>query len=171
MGGMAVWPAKGVKVMLRKVESRCGRIPAALDRVEIWSMRAAQVMLVVLALASMVLPGATAHADGGTPPDEAAANLLGIFTTLAKLFIKVMYGLIMLAFAVGSVKAGLGAQASTAFGLAGRVSAEMMNLIGGVVIFAVAVMALPLANMVIDTVAKSLFGGGFAVEIHNPFAP
>jgi hypothetical protein len=48
---------------------------------------------------------------------------------------------------------------------------EMMNLVGGVVIVAIAVMALPLANMVIDTVTENVFGGGFSVEIHNPFTP
>jgi L-aminopeptidase/D-esterase-like protein len=77
----------------------------------------------------------------------------------------------MLAFAVGSVKAGLGAQAASAFGLAGRVSMEMMNLVSGAVIFAVAVMALPLANMIIDTVTEALLGSGFSVNIHNPFTP
>lgn len=157
--------------MLREVESRHGEILAGLETVGVWSVRVAQVLLVALVLASLIVPGATVHAQGETPPDEAAANLVGIFTKLAMLFINVMYGLIMLAFAVGSVKAGLGAQASTAFGLAGRVSMEMMNLIGGVVVFAIAVMALPLANMVIDTVTENLLGGGFAIEIHNPFTP
>ncbi len=93
--------------MGRSVEGWCGSIPAALDRVEAWSIRVAQVLLVVLLLASVLVPGATAHADGETPPDEAAASLLGIFTALAKLFIKVMYGLIMLAFAVGNIFLGL----------------------------------------------------------------
>jgi hypothetical protein len=171
IGRTAEWPEKGVKVMEAKVERGYGKILASLDKVELWSIRIAQVLVVALLLASLVVPGANAFAEGETPPDEAASNLLAIFTKLAKLFINVMYGLIMLAFAVGTVKAGLGAQASTAFGLAGRVSMEMMNLVGGVVIFAIAVMALPLANMVIDTVTENVFGGGFSVEIHNPFTP
>lgn len=157
--------------MSAKVEGRYREIMATLDKVELWSIRIAQVLLVVVLLGSLVVPGVTAYAEGGTPPDESAGSLVAIFTKLAELFINVMYGLIMLAFAVGSVKAGLGAQAASAFGLAGRVSMEMMNLVSGAVIFAVAVMALPLANMIIDTVTEALLGSGFSVNIHNPFTP
>jgi hypothetical protein len=153
------------------VEARYNEILGVLDGVELWAHRIVLALILVTLLVVVLAPGLVAHAQGETPPDEAAGELVGIFTSLAKLFIKVMYGLIMLAFAVGSVKAGLGAQAATAFGLAGRVSMEMMSLVSGIVVFAVAVMALPLANMVIDTVTQSLFGGGFTAEIHNPFAP
>jgi len=153
------------------VEANYGRILRALDGVEVWAHRIALALVVATLLVVILAPGSVAHAQGGTPPDEAAGELVGIFTRLAKLFIKVMYGLIMLAFAVGTVKAGLGAQGATAFGLTGRVSMEMMNLVGGVVVFAVAVMTLPLANMIIDTVTQNLFGGDFAPEIHNPFSP
>ncbi len=69
------------------------------------------------------------------------------------------------------MKSGLGAQAAQAFGATGRVSLEMMNLVGGIVIFGIALMTLPLANMIIDTVTEKLFVGGFTVEINNPFAP
>ena len=153
------------------VKKRYNKILGGLDKVELWAHRTAMVMLVITILVIVFVPVDSAHAQDGTPPDEAAANLVGIFTRLAKLFINVMYGLIMLAFAVGSVKAGLGAQAATSFGLSGRVSMEMMSLVGGIVVFAIAVMALPLANMIIDTVAESLFAGSFSPEIHNPFAP
>lgn len=157
--------------MAGMVERRYGEILGALDRVELWARRGALLVLALAVVLCLAVPGTIAHADEGTPPDEAAASLVAIFTQLARLFIKVMYGLIMLAFAVGSVKAGLGAQAAQAFGMAGRVSMEMMSLVGGVVVFAIAVMALPLANMIIDTVTENLFGSGFAIEIHNPFAP
>lgn len=153
------------------VEARYNDILSVLDKVELWARRLILALVVISLLALVLAPGAVAHAEGGTPPDQAAGQLVGIFASLAKLFIKVMYGLIMLAFAVGSVKSGLGAQAATAFGLAGRVSMEMMSLFGGILVFAIAIMTLPLANMVIDTVAESIFGGGFSAEIHNPFAP
>ena len=163
--------AKGVKGMSGMVAGRYNKVLGALDKVEFWAMRTAQVLLVVAVLACLLAPGAIAHAEDGTPPDEAASNLVAIFARLAKLFINVMYGLVLLAFAAGSVKAGLGAQVAQAFGLAGRVSMEMMSLVGGVVVFAVAIMTLPLANMVIDAVSENMFGSGFTVEIHNPFAP
>jgi hypothetical protein len=153
------------------VEARYNEIMATLDKVELWTHRITLALVILAFLVLIVVPFDGAYAQDGTPPDEAASNLVGIFTRLAKLFIKVMYGLIMLAFAVGSVKAGLGAQAATAFGLTGRVSMEMMSLVGGIIVFAIAVMALPLANMIIDTVTESMFGSGFEAEIHNPFAP
>lgn len=142
-----------------------------LYKVQHWTRWAAQGLAVAAILVCLLAPGSIAHAEGETPPDEAANILLTIFSDLGKLFIKVMYGLIMLAFAVGTVKAGLGAQLAQAFGLAGRVSMEMMSLVGGVVVFAIALMALPLANMIIDTVSAHLFGNGFTIEINNPFAP
>lgn len=157
--------------MSRTRENEREMVVRVLDGVEPWARRVAQGLVIAALLAFLLVPSASVHAQGGNPPDEAANNLVMIFTDLAKLFINVMYGLIMLAFAVGTVKSGLGAQAAQAFGLAGRVSMEMMSLVGGIVVFAIALMALPLANMIIDTVSANLFGSGFTVDIHNPFAP
>lgn len=168
---MADWPTKGVESMCGVGKAKYDKIMRIMDRVELWTRRAAQGLVVAAVLVCLLAPGLVAYAQGETPPDEAADNLVTIFTDLAKLFINVMYGLIMLAFAVGTVKAGLGAQAAQAFGLAGRVSMEMMSLVGGIVVFAIALMALPLANMIIDTVSANLFGDGFTIEIHNPLAP
>jgi hypothetical protein len=158
--------------MRELAKSRNEKILDALDKVELWARRAVFCLVVLAVLMAVVAPTAVAYAQGGDPPtDEAANNLVGIFTELGKLAIRVIYALIMIVFAVGTVKAGLGAQAAQAFGATGRVSLEMMNLVGGIVVFGIAVMALPLANMIIDSVTGKLLGGGFSVEIHNPFAP
>ena len=153
-------------------KSRREKVLVALDKVELWARRAVLFLVVVAVLMAVLAPTAVAYAQGGDPPtDDAANNLVGIFTELGKLAIRVIYALIMIVFAVGTVKAGLGAQAAQAFGAAGRVSFEIMNLVGGIVVFGIAIMALPLANMIIDTVTEKLFGGGFSVDIHNPFVP
>ena len=158
--------------MSELAKSRNEKILDTLDKVELWARRAVFCLVVLAVLIVVVAPTAVAYAQDGDPPtDEAANSLVGIFTELGKLAIRVIYALIMIVFAVGTVKAGLGAQAAQAFGATGRVSMEMMNLVGGIVVFGIAVMALPLANMIIDSVTGKLLGGGFSVEIHNPFAP
>lgn len=147
----------------------CGKIVGPLDSVELWAARLALVLVVFALVMAVMAPQSAAYADGDPPPEQAAGNLVGIFTDLGKLAIKVCYALMFIVFAVGSVKSGLGAQAAQAFGATGRVSLELMNLAGGVVIFVIGLMTLPLANMIIDSVTSKLFGGGTAIEIHNPF--
>jgi hypothetical protein len=153
------------------MESRTEKVVRGLDRVALWAGRAAMCLVVLTLLTAVLVPMGVAHAQDGDPPEEAAGNLVAIFTELGRLAIRVIYALIMIVFAVGTVKSGLGAQAAQAFGATGRVSFEMMNLVGGIVVFGIAIMALPLANMIIDKVTEQLFGGGFSVEIHNPFSP
>jgi hypothetical protein len=129
-------------------------------------------LLVLTLLTAVLVPMGVAHAQDGDPPEEAASNLVAIFTALGRMAVRVIYALIAIVFAVGTVKSGLAAQAAQAFGATGRVSFEMMNMVGGIVIFAIAIMALPLANMVIDEVTAALFGGSSSLlEIHNPFSP
>jgi hypothetical protein len=143
-----------------------------LDQAEHAARKAIGVLAILALLMVLLSPTFTASGDDGSPPtDEAAKNLVGIFTNLGKLAIKVIYALIAIIFAVSTVKSGLGAQAAQAFGATGKVSVEMMNLVGGIVIFGIAIMTLPLANMIIDTVTEKLFVGGFSVDISNPFAP
>lgn len=146
-----------------------GRTPGLLDRVGLWAARLALGLVVFALLAAVLAPQGVAYADGDPPPEQAAGNLVEIFTDLGKLAIKVCYALMFIVFAVGSVKSGLGAQTAQAFGATGRVSLELMNLAGGVVIFVIGLMTLPLANMIIDSVTGKLFGGGTTIEIHNPF--
>lgn len=153
------------------METSSERMLKVLEKVAFWAGRAAVCLVALTFVVAMLAPTLVAYAQEGDPPQEAASNLVAIFTELGKLAIRVIYALIMIVFAVGTVKAGLGAQAAQAFGATGRVSFEMMNLVGGIVVFGIAVMALPLANMIIDKVTEQLFGGGFSVEIHNPFSP
>jgi len=97
--------------------------------------------------------------------------MLQIFISLGKLFINIAYGFMFLIFAVGSVKSGLGAQAAMQFGATGRVSLELMNLAGGVVIFIFGLMTLPLVNMIIRSVSEQFVAGGgwdFTIEIPVP---
>ena len=163
---------KGVEIMSKKSSFKVDKVTGQLGQVAYWSRRAITALTLFVFVMMMLNPTAIAYGDDGGPPtEEAASNLVGIFTDLGKLAIKVIYALVMIVFAVGTVKSGLGAQAAQAFGATGRVSLEMMNLVGGIVIFGIAIMTLPLANMIIDTVTEKLFMGGFSVDINNPFAP
>jgi hypothetical protein len=158
--------------MSKKNNFNVDKVLERLTHAEYWARKAIMALVIFAFVMFALNPSAVAYGDDGGPPtDEAASNLVGIFTDLGKLAIKVIYALVMIVFAVGTVKSGLGAQAAQAFGATGRVSLEMMNLVGGIVIFGIAIMTLPLANMIIDTVTDKLFMGGFSVEINNPFAP
>ena len=162
---------KGAGTMSVKGIFQCNKVLSVLDKVEFWARRAIWVLVVVAFVMTALAPTTIVYAEGTPPTDEAASNLVGIFTTLGKLAIKVIYALVLIVFAVGTVKSGLGAQAAQAFGATSRVSQEMMNLVGGILIFGIAIMTLPLANMIIDTVTEKLFIDGFSIEINNPFAP
>jgi hypothetical protein len=141
-----------------------------LDTIETLSHKLAA-LIVWIALASMVLtPGITAYADGsiGGNTDDAALTFIDIFNDLGQLAIKVCYALMFIVFAVGSVKAGLGAQAAQAFGATGRVSMEMLNLVGGIIIFVIGLMTLPIVNTIIDSVSTKLAVDADIGTINNP---
>lgn len=132
-------------------------------------------LLIVLSLFTACLaPFESAFAQGEGPDDPAtgaAGKMLQIFISLGKLFINIAYGFMFLIFAVGSVKSGLGAQAAQQFGATGRVSLELLNLAGGVVIFIFGLMTLPLVNMIIRAVSEQFVAGGgwdFNIEIPVP---
>lgn len=134
--------------------------------------RAANVVLLLTLLGVLFTPNTIVFAQGGGPQDPAvgaAGMMLEIFISLGKLFINIAYGFMFLIFAVGSVKSGLGAQAAQQFGATGRVSLELMNLAGGVVIFIFGLMTLPLVNMIIRAVsAQFIAGGGWDFTIEMP---
>ena len=88
---------------------------------------------------------------------EEIGKMFGVFKGLSNLFIKFAYGAMVLIFAVGMVKSGLTAQAAQQFGAAGKVSGELMNVLGGVVIFVFGILSYPIAEKVINVV---LSGGG-----------
>ncbi len=134
----------------------------------------ANVFLILALLTASLTPTEAAFAQGGGPEDPvtgAAGKMLQIFISLGKLFINIAYGFMFLIFAVGSVKSGLGAQAAQQFGATGRVSLELMNLAGGVVIFIFGLMTLPLVNMIIRAVSEQFVAGGgwdFTIEMPVP---
>lgn len=136
------------------------KVLATLDNVAYWAGKACFVLIVAAMILMVLPPGTVVYAEPDDPAEEAATKLLDIFVRLAKMFIRVAYSLMFIVFAVGSVKSGLGAQAAQQFGATGRVSLEMLNLAGGVVIFVFGLMTLPLVNMIIDNVTSTLFGGG-----------
>ncbi|NIS78725.1 MAG: hypothetical protein GTO14_00495 [Anaerolineales bacterium] len=131
-----------------------------LDNIAYWAGKACTVLILAAMILMNLSPIAVAHAEPEDPADEAAIKLLDIFGRLAKMFVRVAYSLMFIVFAVGSVKSGLGAQAAQQFGATGRVSLELLNLAGGVVIFVFGLMTLPLVNMIIDSVTGALFGDG-----------
>ena len=95
--------------------------------------RALQVLMILLILLTLAAP---VHAQEPNPAGDGVSKIVEMFTRLAGLFIQAAYSLMFIVFAVGSVKRGLAAQIAQQFGVAGRVSNELLNLLGGVVIFA-----------------------------------
>lgn len=140
----------------------------------VWFRRILRNLLLIGLLLVPLSPTHTAFAQGDGPEDTAigaAGKMLGIFMSLAKLFINVAYALMFIVFAVGSVKSGLGAQAAQQFGATNRVSMELLNLAGGVVIFVFGLMTLPLVNMIIREVSEQFTAGGgwdFTIEMPVP---
>jgi hypothetical protein len=142
-----------------------------LNTIASWSHKGCLVLLALAFLLLAVSPEGPAFADTGGPEDPvngAAGKMLQIFMTLAKLFINIAYALMFIIFAVGSVKSGLGAQAAQQFGATGRVSIELLNLAGGVVIFVFGLMTLPLVNMIIRAVSEQFASGGWEFMIEMP---
>lgn len=149
-----------------------GLILRHLETVAVWAQHTSRLLLCLAILMLILAPPGTAFAQGTGPDDSvngAAGKLVGILATLGKLFIQVAYALMFIVFAVGSVKSGLGAQVAQQFGATGRVSLEFLNLATGAVIFVVALLTLPLVNMIASEVSEQFTsGGGWEFEITNP---
>jgi len=145
-----------------------------LEKTIVIACTATRVFIAIALFLTIFTPNSEASALNGGPEDPvagAAGKMLQIFITLGKLFINIAYGFMFLIFAVGSVKSGLGAQAAQQFGATGRVSLEMLNLAGGVVIFIFGLMTLPLVNMIIRAVSEQFVAGGgwdFTIEMPVP---
>lgn len=150
---------------------RYRRLLDRLDTIGYWSYKGCLVLLILAFLMTTITPTGRAFAQEGgldDPVNGAAGKMFQIFMTLAKLFINVAYALMFIVFAVGSVKSGLGAQTAQQFGATGRVSVELMNLAGGVVIFVFGLMTLPLVNMIIRAVSEQFATGGWDFTIEMP---
>ncbi|MEJ2607328.1 MAG: hypothetical protein P8Z41_11720 [Anaerolineales bacterium] len=151
------------------IKTRYDKIVRKLDALEALAISASNIVLVMAILALFLSPSFAVYADegsGGT--DDAAMTFVDIFNSLGKIAIKVCYALMFIVFAVGSVKSGLGAQAAQAFGATGRVSMEMLNLVGGIVIFVIGLMTLPIVNTIIDTISTKLSIDPEFGTINNP---
>ncbi len=156
--------------MIDYVSTRYNEILVKLDLIEVFACRLATITVCIFLLSAFITPGITAYADGslGDGTDDAAMTFIDIFNDLGQLAIKICYALMFIVFAVGSVKAGLGAQAAQAFGATGRVSMEMLNLVGGVIIFVIGLMTLPIVNTIIDSVSTKLAVDSEIGTISNP---
>lgn len=143
-----------------------------LNAIVTWLERASRLLICLAILIAIFAPAAPAYAQGTGPQDPvggAAGRMVSILATLGTLFIRIAYALMFLVFAVGSVKSGLGAQVAQQFGASGRMSAEFMNLATGVVVFVIALMALPLVNHIASQVAQQFTaGGGWNFDITIP---
>lgn len=106
--------------------------------------------LFLLLIATPVTASAQNVQDMGLETE--LGSMFGMFKGLADLFIKIAYGLMIIIFAVGMVKSGLTAQAAQQFGASSRVSNEIMNVIGGLVIFVFGMLSFPLVSKIIDSV-------------------
>ena len=107
--------------------------------------------------AYVLAPGVMiAHAQegtgGGSAGSDAVDTMVAMFKELGNLFISAAYSLMFIIFAVGMVKSGVTAQAAQQFGVTGRVSMEMLNVIGGIAVFVFGLLTLPLVNLIIDKI-------------------
>jgi len=141
-----------------------------LDTIGAIAFKVARIAACFAIVSAFLTPASAAYAGGsiGDDTDDAAMTFIDIFNDLGQLAIKVCYALMFIVFAVGSVKAGLGAQAAQAFGATGRVSLEMLNLVGGIIIFVIGLMTLPIVNSIIDSVSDKLAVDSDIGTISNP---
>jgi hypothetical protein len=123
------------------------RADEGLSRLRMRLARALQLTLIVVLILMIAFP-----AVGQTPiPEENVDQVVSVFQRLGSLFIRAAFGLMFVVFAVGSVKNGLGAQIAYQFGVSHRMSAELLNLAGGVIIFALGLLTLTMVQFIIDT--------------------
>ena len=130
---------------------------------------AVRVMTTVLMVLSALLMLFSENIQPALAAEDIAGAEIGkmfsVFKGLSNLFIKFAYGAMVLIFAVGMVKSGLTAQAAQQFGAAGKVSNELMNVLGGVVIFVFGILSYPIAEKVINAVISGAgASGGFRTD-------
>ncbi|MBQ6517588.1 MAG: hypothetical protein IJI14_02640 [Anaerolineaceae bacterium] len=119
--------------------------------------RACRMMFTIMCMLSGIMFMAGEIVPSVFADDMASAEIgamFGVFSSLSDLFIKFAYGAMVLIFAVGMVKSGLTAQAAQQFGAAGKVSGELMNVLGGVVVFVFGILSYPLAKQIIHSVTN-----------------
>jgi hypothetical protein len=91
-----------------------------------------------------------------------------IIFTIVKVVIGFMYLIMILSFIVGSVKNASFSMVAQKFGMANMMSTELMNLVGGVVLFLLGLATLPAVNWVIDKAATLINGINIVIPNINP---
>ncbi|MHB8087286.1 MAG: hypothetical protein ACYDH2_03465 [Anaerolineaceae bacterium] len=106
--------------------------------------------IMVVLMVGMVFLDTTSPVYAATAEAIDPSGLIGVFKVLGEMFINIAYSLMVIVFAVGTVKSGLAAQTAQQFGVAGKASAEVMNLLSGVLVFVLGLMSLPLVRWVLN---------------------
>ena len=125
------------------------------------SCRTAAVFTAALFL--FIFPAGKAHADVWASGH--IGSIFGIFRVMTDLYIRTAYGAMILVFAVGTVKSGLGAQAARTFGLPRKVSIEIANFMLGIAVFILGILSYPVAEKIINTIVSSA-GTGSVTGLH-----
>ena len=84
-----------------------------------------------------------------------------ILKDMTNIYIRIAYGAMILVFAVGTVKKGLGAQAAQTFGLPNKLSSEAANFALGIAVFVFGILSYPIAEKIVNTVIN---GGNIEVS-------
>jgi len=116
-------------------------------------------------------PVGGAPTPGGTDPvgEGGVSTILSMFRKIGDLFISIAYSLMVILFAVGTVKSGLAAQAAQQFGATGRVSLEFMNLATGVVIFVVGLISMPLVQWILKEIGTMINPADLKIQVPTGF--
>ncbi len=125
--------------------------------------RALQIVLILLMLLTLASP-VSAQSDPGGDAASGLKTAIDMFKKLAEIFVQIAFTLMFIVFAVGSVKNGLGANIAHQFGMAHRLSQDMLNLVGGVVIFALGLLTLTFVNYIMAQVS-SLYQTNIVIPI------
>ncbi|MBQ6517587.1 MAG: hypothetical protein IJI14_02635 [Anaerolineaceae bacterium] len=107
------------------------------------------------AAAGIILPVLSSGVYADEVGSEEIRIMFLVFNDMADMYITFAYGAMVLIFAVGIVKSGLTAQAAKQFGMAGKMSGEMFNILTGIVIFVLGILSFPIAKEVIKSVTGS----------------
>jgi hypothetical protein len=107
----------------------------------------------------------------GTDPvgESGVSTILSMFRKIGDLFISIAYSLMVILFAVGTVKSGLADQAAQQFGATGRVSLEFMNLATGVVIFVVGLISMPLVQWILKEIGTMINPADLKITVPDGF--
>ena len=78
-----------------------------------------------------------------------------IMKDMTNIYIRIAYGAMILIFAVGAVKSGLGAQAAQTFGLPNKLSSEAANFVLGIAVFVFGILSYPITEKIVNSIITS----------------